>query len=108
MNPKTGKFEPLFRDLSDGQKEMLAKLAGQKLDNPKFDKIQTIEDLVKNASKTLQKKLVRANGEPVPRHWPILRVGELVTVKDITMKVVHINECTLVLEPEQLEIDPEP
>jgi len=44
-------------------------------------------------------KLVRPNGEPVPDHWPIFTVGELVTVKNYTFKVAYIGESTLLLEP---------
>lgn len=43
--------------------------------------------------------LLRPNGEPVPKHWSVFRVGEDVVVKDYTFRVAYMNEGTLILEP---------
>ncbi len=43
--------------------------------------------------------LLRPNGEPVPAHWPVFTVGELVVVKGCTLRVAHINESGVLLEP---------
>lgn len=69
MNPETGKFEPL--------------------------KATDEKDGVGN----FFRQLLRLDGSPVPRHWAIFSVDELVTVKDTTFKVAYINESTLILEP---------
>lgn len=43
--------------------------------------------------------LLRPNGEPVPPHWPVFSVDELVVVKGCTLRVAHINESGVLLEP---------
>jgi hypothetical protein len=43
--------------------------------------------------------LLRPNGEPVPKHWLVLTMGELVTIKGQTFKVAYIGETAILLEP---------
>ena len=43
--------------------------------------------------------LLRPNGKPVPAHWSVFTVGQLVEVEGCTMKVAHINESGVLLEP---------
>lgn len=43
--------------------------------------------------------IVKANGEPVPKHWTTLTVGELVVVKDYTFRVSYMNDASVTLEP---------
>ena len=77
MNPDTNRFEMLSED------ETIKR-------NTEFEKILGI--------------LVRPNGKPVPKHWSIFKVGEDVTVKDYTFKVVYLNESTIILEPVGLPV----
>lgn len=44
-------------------------------------------------------KLLRPNGEPVPKHWSVFKVGENVVIKDYTFCVAYMNAGTIVLEP---------
>lgn len=44
-------------------------------------------------------KLYQPNGDEVPGHQTVLRVGETVAIKHYTFKVVLVNDCTVVLEP---------
>ena len=43
--------------------------------------------------------LFRPNGELVPKHWSVFRVGESVVLKDYTFKVAYIGETSILLEP---------
>jgi hypothetical protein len=43
--------------------------------------------------------LVRPNGQPVPKHWSVFRVGEEVVIKDYTFKVAYIGESNILFEP---------
>ncbi len=73
MNPDTSKFEILHEEIST-----------------KLHKI-------KNTKQTDQ--LVRPNGEPVPSHWSIFKVGEKVIIKDYTFEIKYIGETSILLEP---------
>lgn len=44
-------------------------------------------------------RLLRPDGSPVPEHWGIYTVGELVVLKAHTFRVAHIGEAHLLLEP---------
>ncbi len=72
MNPDTNRFEMLYQPTT-------------KLD--RFIKKYTTGDIL------------RPNGEPVPKHWSVFKVGEEVVIKDYTFKVAYLNETTLILEP---------
>jgi hypothetical protein len=78
MNPETGKLEKLKFDMN-AEEQLTTKLA------------------------QLQGKLLRPDGTPVPKHWAVFKVGELVTLKDNTFKVAYMNEGTMVLEPVLVE-----
>jgi len=95
MDPSTGKFEKLYEGLSE-----------QLLEDHKVALANHLNLEYPNLSQEGEKGgLVRANGEPVPRHWPVLRIGQKVVVEGITMNVAYINECTVVLEPSKLEME---
>jgi len=73
MNPETGELEPLtVAPEAEALETKLAQIQGQ---------------------------LFRPNGKPVPKHWAVFTVGELVTVKDHTFKVAYMNDGALLLEP---------
>jgi len=65
--------------------------------NPETNRFETL-DMTWRAMQE-RSQLVRPNGQPVPPHWPVFSVGELVTLKDYTFRVAYINEGTLLLEP---------
>jgi len=70
--------------------------------NPDTNKFEMLNHGLIGADDVL--KLFRPNGSPVPKHWTILTVDELVEIKGYTFKVVYINESTLILEPVKLEL----
>ena len=74
MNPETNKLEVLNEVPNDKLNDELNKLS---------------EGLT----------LIRPNGEPIPKHWSIFTVGELIVIKDYTFRVAYINESTIVFEP---------
>lgn len=43
--------------------------------------------------------LVRPNGEKVPKHWCVLKVGEEIVIKNYTFKIAYIGESNILLEP---------
>ena len=61
MNPETNKFEPLSIDPKD--KDVFAKSLSQ------------------SQNRSL---LIRPDGSPVPVHWCVFQVGELVAIKNYT------------------------
>lgn len=61
-------------------------------DTKRFEQLH--EDPDRGALKTL----LRPDGTPVPRHWPILTAGELVELKGITFRVGWIGETSVVIE----------
>lgn len=91
MNPETNKFESLTT-------ESLNKT------------VKHLEDEVSDeALKLLQLSsshsgLFRPDGSPVPKHWTIFAIGELVVIKDYTFKVAHIGESHILFEPVSLEL----
>jgi hypothetical protein len=44
-------------------------------------------------------RLLRPNGDPVPKHWSTFTLGELVVIKDYTFKVAYIGETAITFEP---------
>jgi hypothetical protein len=82
MNPDTNKFE------------RLASLTDEELSKQNRALSNALEGLT-GTSKTL----LRPNGEPVPKHWTVLRVGQDVVVENYTFTVAHIGESHLLLEP---------
>lgn len=58
-----------------------------------------MEDVKRKMEQALQSHIVRPDGSPVPRHWTVLTVGELVEVKGATLRVAHVGESHVLLEP---------
>lgn len=79
MNPETNRFEPLTEEEKREQERQY----------------RSIESVLAR----VQKKLLRPDGTPVPSHWPVFQVGELVVIKNYTFKVAYIGESTLLFEP---------
>lgn len=84
MNPDTNKFEKLFTP-----KDIITKFKDEQL-------LKHIKTLEEHLSPLI---LVRADGTPVPQHWSIFTIGELVIIKNYTFKVVHIGESYILFEP---------
>lgn len=78
MNPETNKFEPLSEDVKKFN-EAMAKLKGAKVN--------------------CHINLLRPDGSPVPIHWSVFKVGELVMIKDYTFRVAYIGESNILFEP---------
>lgn len=78
MNPETNKFEPLQPGESKLEKA-IAKLGGKIAD--------------------YHAGLLRPDGSPVPIHWSVFKIGELVTIKDYTFRVAYIGESNILFEP---------
>ena len=43
--------------------------------------------------------IVNINGSPIPKHWTVLKEGELIVVKDYTFRVAYMNDAGVLLEP---------
>lgn len=86
MNPETNKFESLG---VDPRNEMLAN----------FEK--SVSDQAKTlAQLSLQRMdLLRPDGTPVPKHWTVFSLSELVNIKGYTFRVAHIGESHILFEP---------
>ena len=80
MNPETNRFEMLHESSDETPEHRRNR--------------EALERMLKGHS-----TLVRPDGSPVPAHWPVFTVGELVVLKDYTFKVAHISESTILLEP---------
>jgi hypothetical protein len=83
MNPDTNRFEEL---ITGEEKEALEKLKGE------FDKLGAIESME-------SAHLLRPNGEPVPKHWSVFKVGEDIVIKNYTFRVAYIGETSILFEP---------
>jgi len=79
MNPNTNRFEQLNEDPGPS--------------------IEHLKQQLKNLSPSDKGALLRPDGSPVPAHWSIYSIGELVMVKNYTFRVAYIGEQTLLLEP---------
>ena len=78
MNPETNKLEPL----TENEEELLRK----------------IKELGRKAT-DYHLGLLRPDGTPVPIHWSVFKIGELVTIKDYTFRVAYIGESNILFEP---------
>ena len=78
MNPEENKFEPLEEDA----KKIALKI--KELEGKTTD---------------YHVGLLRPDGSPVPIHWSVFKVGELVTIKDYTFRVAYIGESNILFEP---------
>jgi hypothetical protein len=83
MNPDTGQFERL----QQRHEEQLKAL------EHRFSRLHP------RLSAEQRSSLIRPDGSPVPDHWAVFTVGELVTLKNNTFRVAYMNEGTLLLEP---------
>lgn len=43
--------------------------------------------------------LLRPDGTPVPDHWAIFKVDEILIIKSYRFKILHIGTDTMLLEP---------
>lgn len=84
MNPDTNRFEALNKSLS-----IPASASAQ-------EQMGAIKAELIAASRG---QLLRPNGEPVPTHWSVFRVGEDVVIKDYTFRVAYIGESNILFEP---------
>ena len=115
MNPKTGKLEKLNVCL-DPKTGMMVRAIAEELatiETPKEmpNKVEHVSGAPVPPALAMEalfrhQTLLRPNGEPVPPHWVIFKVGEIVTLKNQTFKIGYLNEETLVLEPVSLVIKP--
>jgi hypothetical protein len=80
MNPDTNKFEILTKpgEISEIEKAV-AKFSGKMCD--------------------YRVDLLRPDGSPVPKHWSVFKIGELVTIKDYTFRVAYVGESNILFEP---------
>lgn len=72
--------------------------------NPESEKLERLStvpgaEALEAKLAQLQGQLLRPDGTPVPKHWAVFTIGELVTVKDNTFKVAYMNDGALLLEP---------
>ena len=79
MNPETNRFETLT---TEEIKRELKELIEEKLDDG-----------------PLETRLVRPDGTPVPKHWTVFAVDELVVIKNYTFEVKYIGETAILFEP---------
>jgi len=87
MNPETNRFEKLTKVSKPGYSEL--------------------EGEVRNLKKALEAQsacdngsvLLRPNGTPVPKHWTVFTIGELVDIKGYTFRVAYIGETNILFEP---------
>ena len=90
MNPDKNQFEALRQAAGEGDDDLTKDLLTEKF----------TERLIKKIGEPEPKAtLVRADGSPVPEHWPIFKVGEEIVVKNYVFRVAYIGETTLLLEP---------
>ena len=82
MNPETNKFEALSEEQSVRQQDTYMQ-----------KQLEQLKQVIASDS------LLRPDGTPVPEHWTVLKVDEVIRIKTHNFKVVYINEGTLVLEP---------
>ena len=88
MNPDKNQFEALREAAGEVGDDLTKDLLTEKF----------TERLIKKIGEP-KASLVRADGSPVPEHWPIFKVGEEIVVKNYVFRVAYIGETTLLLEP---------
>ncbi len=73
--------------------------------NPNTNKIEKLtEELAKisrfdNDGNLVPVDLLRPDGSVVPKHWTVLKHGELVDIKGYTFRIQYIGETSILLEP---------
>jgi len=69
----------------------------------KFEKARQITqeefDKLSDQLSDMHSQLVKIDGSPIPKHWTVFKVGELITIKDYTFKVAYIGESNILFEP---------
>jgi hypothetical protein len=80
MNPNTNKFEKVSSD------------------EDTYNQEEANKELLK-ILKSEQRKFKRADGSPVPEHWPVFELGEHIVIKDYTFKVAYVGETSILFEP---------
>ncbi len=48
--------------------------------------------------------LLRPDGSPVPAHWCVFAVGELVSIRNCTFRVAYVGEAAILFEPAGIPI----
>jgi len=88
MNPETNRFEELTA---------LEQTVRQQENRELRNKLEALTaDTLKSK---LEAKLFRPDGTPVPEHWTVFRVGEILTIKNYNFKVAYIGETSILFEP---------
>jgi len=70
--------------------------------NPETNKFEMLDPIVEEDNRRLEKefgRLLRPNGEPVPKHWSIFEVDKNYTINDYTFKCKYIGETSILFEP---------
>jgi len=70
--------------------------------NPEINKFEMLDPIVEEDNKRLEKefgRLLRPNGEPVPKHWSIFRVDENYVINNYTFRCKYIGETSILFEP---------
>ena len=70
--------------------------------NPETNKFEMLDSIVEEDNKSLEKefgRLLRPNGEPVPKHWSIFKVDENYVINNYTFKCKYIGETSILFEP---------
>lgn len=81
MNPDTNRFEPLEED------------------KERFERIKQHIGKLEIMASDYHPNLFRPDGSPVPIHWSVFKIGELVMIKDYTFRVAYIGESNILFEP---------
>lgn len=95
MNPDTNRFEPLTKPATTEEEVFTEEVPH----NQTREQQRRLRQRAKQLDPTLLGVLLRPNGEPVPRHWPVFSTGEDVRIKDYMFRVAYIGETNLLLEP---------
>lgn len=101
MNPNTNEFEPLHEM---NQQERNRSKEEQRRIEQNLEK--RLRDHLNACTRLDKTTLLHPDGTPVPEHWGVYTVGELVEVKNHTFRIAYIGKSVLVLEPVGPVIDP--
>lgn len=88
VNPDTNRFESL-----SGAPDSIVDALNQEQNSLRKKAFEQFAELVE------EKRILRPDGTPVPKHWATFCVGEQIVIKNYTFKVGYIGESTLLLEP---------
>ena len=62
-------------------------------------KEQDIRQDFNNLEAKIMGQLLRPDGTPVPKHWAVFHLDELVEIKNHTFRVKYIGETSILFEP---------